>query len=393
MDSKQRTTRRPRILQCVSHLALGGAERVAVTLMRELRDEFDFSVHAVRGIGDGEFGRALLNELHDLKIPVTTGPRVPMRFGGVALGAIGLTRSVQQFRPEILHLHTEIPEASFAFSQAIVPSLGQIPLVRTIHNSVIWKFWPALGRECDRRLARARVAGVSLEALKAFHALRAASGAEPAIDAVMIYNGVQMPAPISRDSHPADLMRVVFGGRLEWEKGADLLPAIIAQTELPSGQRAHLTIFGSGRQEAALRAFARHPPAGWTVNVQPPQPDFAQKLARFDVALMPSRHEGLALVAIEALLARIQVVATGATGLREALPPEHPWTAQPEDVAGFAAALTAALAQRNSWRAIAESGHAFAAKQFNVETMTGGYRALYRRALAEGLAERARRVV
>jgi glycosyltransferase involved in cell wall biosynthesis len=384
---------RPRILQCVSHLALGGAERVAITLIRELRDEFDFSVHAVRGVGDGEFGRALLNELHDLQIPVTTGPRVPMRFGGVALGAVGLTRVVQQFRPEIIHLHTEIPEASFAFSQAIVPSLRPIPLVRTIHNSVIWKFWPALGRECDRRLARARVAGVSLEALKSFHALRAASGAQPAVDAVMIYNGVQMPPPISQDPQPADLIRVVFGGRLEWEKGADLLPTIIAQTELPSGQRAHLTIFGSGRQEAALRVFAQHPPAGWTVDVQPPQPDFAQKLGRFDVALMPSRHEWLALVAIEALLARIQVVATAATGLREALPPEHPWTAQPEDVAGFAAALSAALAERGRWPLIAESGYAFAANQFKTATMAQGYCALYRQALSASEAARVRPVV
>lgn len=384
---------RPRILQCVSHLALGGAERVAITLIRELRDEFDFSVHAVRGVGDGEFGRALLNELHDLQIPVTTGPRVPMRFGGVALGAVGLTRVVQQFRPEIIHLHTEIPEASFAFSQAIVPSLRPIPLVRTIHNSVIWKFWPALGRECDRRLAGARVAGVSLEALKSFHALRAASGAQPAVDAVMIYNGVQMPPPISQDPQPADLIRVVFGGRLEWEKGADLLPTIIAQTELPSGQRAHLTIFGSGRQEAALRVFAQHPPAGWTVDVQPPQPDFAQKLGRFDVALMPSRHEGLALVAIEALLARIQVVATAATGLREALPPEHPWTAQPEDVAGFAAALSAALAERGRWPLIAESGYAFAANQFKIATMAQGYCALYRQALSASEAARVRPVV
>jgi glycosyltransferase involved in cell wall biosynthesis len=316
-----------------------------------------------------------------------------MRFGGVALGAIGLTRSVQQFRPDILHLHTEIPEASFAFSQAIVPSLRQIPLVRTIHNSVIWKFWPALGRECDRRLAGARVAGVSLEALKSFHALRAASGAQPAVDAVMIYNGVQMPPPISQDPQPADLIRVVFGGRLEWEKGADLLPTIIAQTELPSGQRAHLTIFGSGRQEAALRVFAQHPPAGWTVDVQPPQPDFAQKLGRFDVALMPSRHEGLALVAIEALLARIQVVATAATGLREALPPEHPWTAQPEDVAGFAAALSAALAERGRWPLIAESGYAFAANQFKTATMAQGYCALYRQALSASEAARVRPVV
>jgi glycosyltransferase involved in cell wall biosynthesis len=381
-------------LQCVSHLALGGAERVALTLMRALRDEFDFCVHAIRGVGDGDVGQALLDELRRMHIPVNLGPRVPMRFGGLASGAFGLAQSLRRFQPDLVHLHTEIPEASFAASQAIDPSFREIPLVRTIHNSVIWKFWPALGRECDRQLSHAQVAGVSHEAVKSFRALRASSGAASPADPVVIYNGVESVPPFSpRETPAAGVIRLVFGGRLEWEKGADLLPAIIAQTSLPRGLRAHLTVHGSGREERALRAFAQHPPADWTVKVLPPRPDFARLLGNFDVALMPSRHEGLALVAIEALLARIQVVATAATGLQEALPPGHPWTAEPGDVAGFAAALGAACAQQERWPSLADAGHAFASRQFSVAAMARGYRALYEQAQAAGFAENVRRVI
>ena len=378
MTLSSSSRRRPRVLHCVSHLALGGAERVAVTLMESLHDDFEFSVHAVRGLDDGAVGASLNKQLSALNIPLVIGPRIPMRFGGMISGGLGLAKAVRRFRPELIHLHTEIPEASYAAMVQLFPQLRKIPLVRTIHNAVIWKFWPALGRACDRRMPQAAVVGVSNDAAGAFLNLRARSGAKsPARAAVTIYNGVRAPVVRGTPRETDQVIRMDYGGRFEPEKGTDLLPEILARTQLPSGLRAHLTIHGSGRHELALRWLARNAPAGWTVEVRPPVANFSEQLGNFDIALVPSRHEGLALVAVESILAGIQVVATDASGLREALPASHPWWARAGDAASFAAALQYACANRDRWPAIAEKERAFALERFSLHKMAAEYRSLY----------------
>jgi len=383
MLSPYPANRRPRILQCVTHLALGGAERVALTLMTALREEFDFSVYAIRGLGDGEVGRDLERELSTLNIPLRAGPAVPMRFGGMISGGIGLKRAVDFFGPDLIHLHTEIPEASYATMTVLRPARRAIPLVRTIHNAVIWDFWRSLGRWCDRRMPETFAAGVSQGAVDAFLKLRRESGAgDPPIPPRVIYNGVP-PVNYSarRPRSPTDPVRIVFGGRFEPQKGTDLLPQILAQVRMPRDRRVHLVLFGSGLHEILLRSLGSQPPPNWTIEVCRPVSDFRMRLADFDLAIVPSRFEGIALVAIEAFLANLPVIATDAAGLREALPPEYPWRARAGDVESFAAMLTEALANPNRWEEIAGMGRAFARKRFDVSPMAGGYRALYLRAL------------
>ncbi len=376
--------RRPRILQVVSHLALGGAERVALTLTEALRNDFDFHLYAVRGIEPGALGAALATEVRSLEIPLHLGARVPMRFGGVITSGIGLTRVVKRVRPDLIHLHTEIPEAAYAAMVTASPSLRSIPVVRTIHNTVFWKFWRALGRWCDRRMAHAFIAGVSPGCVTAFRHLRKESSAAlPPEPPATIFNGVAAPtsSPPLRSSdannHP---VKLVFGGRLEEQKGTDLLPAILAQVR-PPAHGAHLVIYGTGTHESLLRKLAQNPPAGWSLELRAPTRDFAQQLAHYDLALMPSRYEGLGLVAIEAALASVPVVATEAEGLRDAFPSDHPWLAKPGDAADFAAKLQQALDQPSLRPAIALRAQTFAQSHFSIGTMARDYRQLYERAL------------
>jgi glycosyltransferase involved in cell wall biosynthesis len=375
---------RPLILHCVSHLALGGAERVALTLIEALRGDFDFCVYAVRGLGDGPMGQALAAELREQNIPLFMGPKIPMRFGGMITGALGLGRTLRRLTPDLVHLHTEIPEASYAALLSADSRWRTTPVIRTIHNAVFWAFWPALGRWCDRRLARAMVAGVSAGAVQAFHRLRAASGAPPPPEApVLIYNGLAQRDHERPRVHTAGTpVRIVFGGRLEVQKGADLLPAILAQTRLAPGHTAELTIYGSGSSENALRRWSQQPSTGWTVNVQSPVPDFRARLAAYDLVILPSRFEGLPLIAVEAAMAGRPIVGTDAPGLIEALPRNHPWIATAGDAASFAAKLSDAIAATDRWDDVAESARSFANERFALGTMANAYRALYGRGLS-----------
>jgi glycosyltransferase involved in cell wall biosynthesis len=104
-------------------------------------------------------------------------------------------------------------------------------------------------------------------------------------------------------------------------------------------------------------------------------------MAEFDLVMIPSRLEGLSLVAIEAMLAGVPVVGTDARGLREVLPPDHPWRAKAGDAASFSEQLQHALDQREQWPLATARAMAFARARFDYQAMLSSYAALYRRAV------------
>jgi glycosyltransferase involved in cell wall biosynthesis len=312
------------------------------------------------------------------------GSSLPIKTGGLVLAGHRLARAVRAFRPDLIHLHTEIPEAAFAVTSVLSPAAAGTRIIRTVHNSVYWESWPRLGRWSDRRTTRAFVAGVSHDAVAAFQRLRAASGAEPPPAApAVIFNGVSVsgsPRPFGQP--PGKPLRVLFAGRLEPQKGADLLPEILSATPLGAERTGELCIFGDGSQVPVLRRLAAHPPRGWTVHVRPPTPDLVQRMAEFDLVIMPSRFEGLSLVAIEALLLAVPLVATDAPGLREQLPPAHPWRARAGDAADFARVLQCAITETARWPDAVTRGREFALSRFCPPGMLMAYAELYRQVLA-----------
>jgi glycosyltransferase involved in cell wall biosynthesis len=351
-----------------------------------LRNEFDFELFAVRGLGDGDVGHTLAEDVRKLGLPLHIGARVPMRFGGVISSGIGMARMVKRVKPDLIHLHTEIPETGYAAMAACLPGTRAAPVVRTIHNTVFWEFWRPLGRWADRQMPRSFVAGVSPGATEAFLRLRKESGGAALPQSpITIYNGVPEPKTVLKREKEAGAkpIQIVFGGRFEFQKGTDLLPQILAQVRPPDPAGARLVLFGSGAHEPQLRALANRPPPGWTIEVRRPIADFASQLGEYDLVIMPSRYEGLGLVAIEAFFAGTPVIATDAEGLREALPPAYPWQAQAGDATSFASLLQSVLTQPESWTNVAEAGRTFARARFTVNAMADAYRSLYRQALAD----------
>ncbi|WP_404420595.1 glycosyltransferase family 4 protein [Nibricoccus sp. IMCC34717] len=377
---------RPRILQCVSHLDLGGAEQVAWSLASGLSTDFAFGFHAVRGVAQNVFGADLAARIQGAGLPLTKGPRVPMRRGGLITSAWGFLRSVRIHRPDLCHVHAEIPEAAVAFARVVSPSLRRLPLVRTIHNSKIWHFAPRLGAFCEKRLDGASSVAVSHAALRALHASRATAGLAPcpAREGV-ITNGVAQPTRQSAGLG-AGRLELIFGGRFEPEKGADLLPTIAAATHLPPGRRVRLSIFGQGVVGNQLQAFATKPPPGWEVALHAPVPDLAARLPDFTAALVPSRFEGLSLFAVESILAGLPVFVTDAPGLSEALPPPYPLRAPAGDAAAFAALLSDWLARPEAFTEALALARTRAISQFDPTKMLAGYRQLYHDLLRPAVA-------
>jgi glycosyltransferase involved in cell wall biosynthesis len=374
-----KTAPRPRVLQVITHLAMGGAERVAFTLMHGLADQFEFHLFAVSGMEDSDVGRGFLAEAKAMQIPVWEGTRVPIKMGGMFLAGGALRKTIRDLRPDVVHLHTEIPESAYAAAVMLRRSVADVPLVRTIHNTVYWDPWRKLGRWCERRMHRPFVAAVSEPSRVAFQKLRHEAGDAPlGAPAEVIFNGLAVDrAPArQRDGGP---VRLLFAGRFEDQKGADLLPEIIRQTRVDGS--CDLTIHGNGTHEGSLRALAANPPAGWSIALRQPVPNLVQLMPGYDLLLMPSRYEGLSLMAMESLLSGLPVVATDGPGLRDGFPPDYPWLAKAGDAASYSNLLSDVLANPAGWSAVADMGHDFARKHFDVGVMCAGYAAMYERAI------------
>lgn len=176
-------------------------------------------------------------------------------------------------------------------------------------------------------------------------------------------------------AHPRD--GVLFVGRLNAQKGiADLLDAM-ADTQLAA---VRLTIVGEGPDRAALEQQAQRLGLAsrltW-IGMLPPSA-LVERYRAAAVVAMPSRNEGLGLVAVEAQLCGTPVVAYAEGGLLDVVRPEHGGTLV---TAGDRAALAAALGRLlNAPDARAQAGalaQAFVQARFTPAAVAERYLAFY----------------
>jgi glycosyltransferase involved in cell wall biosynthesis len=150
---------------------------------------------------------------------------------------------------------------------------------------------------------------------------------------------------------------LVFVGRLEDVKGADLLPDISGRLPVT------LAIAGDGQLRAMLEDCAASDTRG-LLRMLGPLADPAPWYLAADALLLPSRLEGAPLVFLEAAANRCPVVATEAA--LEALGDDAPRLASiatTPDARGMAAAAEAALADAEGTAARTAAAATFAARQ------------------------------
>ena len=104
-------------------------------------------------------------------------------------------------------------------------------------------------------------------------------------------------------------------------------------------------------------------------------------LERADVFVHTSRWEGFGIVLLEAMLARLPIVATRERRAEVVADGETGLLVDPGDDAGVAAALGRPTADPARARALAEAGYHRAREEFSVARMTERTRAVYDEAL------------
>ena len=195
----------------------------------------------------------------------------------------------------------------------------------------------------------------------------------PAGSVQAIFNGVPDQAP--SQTAPGTEATIGAIGRLVPQKGFDVLLRALARL------RGDVTcsVIGDGEARTALERLAldlglenRVSFNGW---VERPR----DRLPGFRLVAVPSRLEGLGLVAIEAALAERPVVASAVEGLPDVVEdPDTGILVPPDDPVALADAIATLLSDPQRAAAIGRRARERALQRFSLERMAGSYEDLYR---------------
>lgn len=329
-----------KVLLLVHGLDVGGAESMMAHLARHLRaagDDVEFGCLGALGV--------IGAELRDEGIPVVVHARRP---GFDATLPWRLAGCIRAGRFDVVHAH----QRTALFYGLLAGLLHATPIVYTEHGPLFGSDAGALQRAFNRLLGRraCRITAVSEHAARALVADEGFAGR----DVGVIPNGIDVAAwaAAARGDRAAARARlglpsetVILGsvGRLHAVKNQRMLVRALAdlRRRVPG---AALVLVGDGPERDALAESARQLGVGDAVRFLGQRRDVDRILPAFDLFCLASLSEGIPLTLLEAMAARVPIVATAAGGIPEAVRPDL--EALLIDAAAPAAAHFATAAER-----------------------------------------------
>jgi glycosyltransferase involved in cell wall biosynthesis len=261
---------------------------------------------------------------------------------------------------ELVHAH--MFGAWWAAAQVVEPGT---PLVASEHNAYAW---PGPPHHRELRDALPRVDCFVAHGSAACAYVRALGGPPE-----RLVRG--RSAIVGADSRPLpDLPspRIVFAGRLEPDKGPDVLVEALRRLDDP----APAFILGEGGMRGALERRAR----GLDVTFTGWQSEPGRWIAGAGLLAAPSRDDAWSQTVVLAMALGTPVVAAAVAGLPDVVAGDRGILVPPEDPDALAAAIADVLAGRR--RPDIEAARAYAA-EFTPERMAGEHAAVYRRLIRQ----------
>lgn len=342
---------------------VGGAEVYAHSLVSALR---------ARGHEVALFGASPEGEIDGPGLRVIQRPPYdPTRLLRDAPALTALREYVQRFRPEVVHAHNV-----FSVALEVIEYLCglDIPLLQTVHDFQLLcpNSWcvrgdgspcpGGAGEQCFQHGCQAnypyRAWDVLLASLR--HQLlsrgtnTAVAPSSHLVDRLRSHGwGDVRHMPYFIDFEPGanhtarDPNEILYVGRLQREKGVDVLLAAMPQVLLARPQ-ARLTILGGGTEARALREMARQlslaEPVRFLDSVS--RQDLGKFYSRASLCVLPSIWtENSPLVAYECLLSGLPMIGSRIGGIPELIEPDCGYTFRPRDAGDLAAQVIKYLAQ------------------------------------------------
>lgn len=352
-----------RLVILLQDLKFGGSQTQALELARGL-DPALFKVELWTLMG----GQDLLPQAR------AWGLRVRQLGGGGYVwppALIRLARALHRRRPDLLLLYTGIPNI---WGRLLGRPAGVPLIVATCRGSLEPQ------RQHERLLwRRAHHHICNANSLKDLLVLD--YGVDPAVIST-IPNGVDTerfsPAPAPPKGEP-----LVLGlGRLSREKGqATLLEAFCLVAD--RHPQAQLWLVGDGPQRGRLLRMARACPCAERIRIMPARKEVEQMLRRASLLALPSRHEGMPNVALEAMASGLPVLASRLAGMEELVAHQETGILLPVgDAPAWAEALHHLLSQPQLGRAWGRQARRRAMAAFSLQAMIQAHQDLFQRLLA-----------
>jgi len=354
------------ILQLIETGGPGGAERVLISLARELNrsESTRCSVGLFRDgwlrqrLGEANVPVHLFSSKHSLDIPFL----------------VSLMRQLRSERVQLIHSH----EFTMNLYASVAGSLLGIPVVATVHGKNYYA--SAKRRIYAMRLLRrlgATVVAVSSDLREFLEKDLGLRGVR------VIPNGIDVSA--SSAIHRAEMRRELgFGneervigaiGNLYPVKGHAVLLKALSQLK---DSRIHLVIGGRGGEEPHLRRLTESLSLQGRVHLLGFREDVPRLLSAFDVYALPSFSEGQSLALMEAMAAGLPIVASRVGGNPELIREgESGLLFEAGNAEDLASKLKTLLDSQELATSMGLQAKERAGRDFSLNAMTFRYRRLY----------------
>ncbi len=345
------TLRRPRLGLIVTRMDVGGVPDHVVTLIGELKDEFEITL--LTGSID-EHNSAALSEHGITAVVLPSFRRLPDPFRDIRL-LRDLMREIRVRQFDVVHTHMSKAALAGTIAARLVRPrprivntahiLGSIALTKPVPH---WLFRQydglLLGRGTDAVIVVSEAIRSQALGLRII----------PPDKLVAVQNGI-LPERFQVSREAAATVRAALGAepddvlvvnvaRLVAFKGIEMLIDALALA-LPRQPRLRAAIVGDGVLRAELTERARARGIENRVMFTGVRRDVPEILAAADIFALPSICEGMPIAVLEAMAAGLPVLATAVDGIPEVvIDGEAGLLSPPRDAAAFAQRLEALAA-------------------------------------------------
>lgn len=305
------------VMQLISSLEVGGAEKLLLDLLAASRD--DDRVNFTVVIMNQAVNVDMRQRLERMGLNVYYLERPEGHFHLKYLRQ--LAQIIFRHRVQVIHAHNTGSKLWAMLCKALHPSLK---LVFTIHDTVPASF------SLPQRLLHRTLIDQHIAISQSVDQLCQRQGF---LNRQQIYNGIDLkpfenpyrdslPQRLKRHAFSEHPLRIVQVGRLHYpKKGQDLLIQAIARCK-ERGLYVKATLMGGvyaynqgsfDELRQMVNQYSLEPDIEFLVN----RTDVPEVLKKADLFVLPSRYEGLGLVVLEAMAAKIPVIASNIDGPAE----------------------------------------------------------------------------
>lgn len=358
------------ILHIIAPASFGGMERVVTTLAAgQLRQGHRVQIISVLSPG---------NQPHPFVAGIEAAgiESVVLRIGD--RDYLGERRAVREVirdrQPDLVHTHGFRPDVT---DGGVARSEG-LPVVSTCHGFIDFGTRGAMYQWLQRRALRKYDAVIAVSAL-IVSKLKAAR--VPVEKIHLVPNAFADDGEVvSRDAarRALDLPDVpVIGwvGRLSAEKGPDIALEAFAQLDHPM---AVLVFIGDGRERAMLESRATTLGIRDRVLWRGAVANVGRLFPAFDAFLLSSRTEGTPMVLLEAMSARVPIIATKVGGVPDVVSNDSAWLVEALDVDALASSLRAVIGNPESTKERVDRAQATLRARFSLSNWLAQYEKIYR---------------